>query len=1306
MGAFDDILGAPGAAPKTGAFDDILGPHAAAPPPVRPGNPIDRTIRHGVTQGLRNLGDFGTWASENPLARGVGAVLGTTERMGESGVSNLLDRAAGKKPRTNPIAGVMDPEGDPRVTHRLEHQEWEGPLAALNKHLPKWAQGSVPTGGARQVGLDLLTQTAHDPLTYVPGVDLFTIGSRLWRAAHAGEGVARAAGSVGRLLGDEGVRGAGQTERLNEGAARLNEHLRSNLTTSHDPLKGLHQSGLNITRSHEGGAHHLQAQREAQYAPVPDRQATLRQLGETMHAHGLRGRDITSHNPLGIHHPLGIHNTINHIPLDQRLALHKENKLTDAALWREGSPQARGQMRARGYQPTAADAALPSANLVQGDYGRRYIPEQSIQDQAVADEADAARGFSVSKGGVKRSKFDAPKHGGPQNLGPLDERFANRLQSSAYLEPKRRAEQSIIRDLGLTPSQAPRTDARIAELQGQLDLTPKAKAPDLFRHQYSMGAPEVSPIRGGTFFTQGEPAEAYGFSNKGGIGGKQLVKRVNAAKNPLDLRTPESIVAHHFAPGADAQGIGRFLGVHAAEKLRAGKPTAANLIRAHATGDEKTYARYLRALGLSPAEVSQALTHPTASINSVDDRIAAELAKKHGHDAIIANPMPGQPGKGGTNSELFALHPSAHEAPRTSNPQADLLARHIAKYKGLHERQTAAAYKDALLREKHLNPRASIGDQKLEGLREQLRQTPVDHPDREGLEKAVAAHENPLSGVLRGKKTAERIAARDVAFHGGDASAAFNEEGKALGHVSTGASGEKARQRRVAATGAQTRADATQSALRDLDSRLSKMGLKQQKKVTKKIAALRTRQALRDRRNLGSLENVARPKVRAAPETPNIFDLPNLSNRKLTHELPASSPVMKRVGALRDERARRGGKEFAPLLHALPTDTTKATGKVHRLADRAERDLELKNASNATAAAAHHAREARNAAVSQIEQGVGSDPLYGGNVGMPSPLHERLFGPKVHTEPGVFQGVGRGIKSAMFTWPGAHAVGNEAEQQVFAGGGLGTLARGMVESVKLGRKDPAALARMNFTKQHGATHEHGFEHRVPQWNPVSKWLNQGLTLSHEGQTSALMDKYIKDGLSPADAAEEVRKTFGRPHEQAKEVKKGEAAGGLFWNWLLGTVPRSAKKMMGSVKSRNNLKQFARVDEDANADVFEPEYGVEWNPGGFASRAASLAIRPAAYFGGESMDTALHETAAQGKRSPWDAAKGYVPFMGLSNLAPGSQVLTDAQRARGGYKKLPEWAKMMSLGGSYFTRAETPHAKLMRELKREGLMRSR
>jgi hypothetical protein len=1161
MGAFDDILGAPGAAPKTGAFDDILGPHAAAPPPVRPGNPIDRTIRRGVTQGLRNLGDFGTWASENPLARGVGAVLGTPERAEESGVSNLLSRAAGKKPRTNPVAGVLDPEGDPRVTHRLEHQEWDAPIAALNKHLPKWAQGSVPTGGWRQGLLDFLTQTGHDP-TFQAGLaanatgnpeigvplDVFAVGSRLWRMARGGEGVARAAGSVGRLLGDESTRAhitprGVHPEGFNEGAARLNEHLRSNLATSHDPLKGVQQSGLNITRSHEGGAHHLQAQREAEYAPVADRQATLRQLGETMHAHGLRGEDITSRNvtprnALGLSNPVGLNNVLQGvpqtfprgksaaaqalrgtrpavpeplIPLHQRLALHKENKLTDAALWREGSPQARGQMRARGYQPTAADAALPNANLVQGDYGRRYIPEQSIQDQAVADEADAARGFSVSKGGVKRSKFDAPKHGGPQNLGPLDERFANRLQSSAYLEPKRRAEQSIIRDLGLTPTQVGKTDARITDLKERLALTPKG--------------------------------------------------------------TPE-----------------------------------------HA-----------------------------------------------------------------------------------------LLAKHVGKYKALHERQTAAAYKDALLREKHLNPGASVGDQKLEGLREQLRQTPVDHPDRPAIEKAVAAHENPLEGILRGKKTAEKIAARDIAWHGGDASAAFDEKGRALGQVSTGSSGEKARQRRLAATGAQTRKDATQSALRDLDTRLSSMGLKQQKRAEAKLATLRTRQALRDRRNLGSIENVAKPKVRAAPETPNIFDLPNLSSRKLTHELPKSSPIMKRIATLRDERASRGGSEFAPLLHSLPTDTTKATGKVHRLADRAERDLALKHQADATAAAAYHADLARNAAVSKIEQGVGEDPLYGGNVGMPSPLHERLFGPKVHTEPGVFQGVGRGIKSAMFTVPTPHLIGNVGEQQAFAGGGPLSLARGAVEAVKLARKDPAALARMNLAKQHGAIHEHGFEHRVPQWNPVSKWLNQGLTLGHEGQASELMDKYIHAGMTPADAAEEVRKTFGRPHEQAKEVKKGEAAGGLFWNWLLGTVPRSAKKMLGSAKSRDALKQFARVDEDANADVFEPEYGVEWNPGGFASRAASLAVRPAAYFGGESMDTALHETAAQGKRSPWDAAKGYVPFMGLSNLAPGSQVLTDAQRARGGYKKLPEWAKMMTLGGSYFTRGETPHAKRLRELKREGLM---
>lgn len=1153
MGDFDDILGAAGKAPAAPAaggrdFDHILGAPAVNPPPVNRGNPIDRTIRHGVTQGLRNVGDFMGWATQNPLARGVGAVLGTTERAGESGTSWALDKLAGKKPRTNPIKGVLDPEGDPRVTHRLERQwaDW------ADQHIPGMREArahnaTLPQAdaGLRSAINDFQTQTLHDPATYVPGLDIFSILGRAARFARAGQGVRRAAGAVGETLGAYGMRGAeGASHPVNEAAARLNEHLKSNLTTSHDPLKGVQQSGLNITRSHEGGARHLQAKRETEYAPVPDRQATLRQLGDTLHAHGLTGKDITSknvtpRNALGLQNPVGLNNVLQGvpqsfprggseaakalrgtrpavpeplIPLHQRLALHKANKLTDAALWREGSPQARAQMRARGYQPSAEDAALPNANLVQGDYGRRYIPEQSIQDKTVADEA--ARGFSISKGGVKRSKFDAPKHGGPQNLAPLDERFANRLQSSAYLEPKRRAEQNIIRDLGLTPTQVGRTDARITDLKERLALTPKG------------------------------------------------------------------------------------------------------------------------------------------------------------------------------------------------TPEHDLLSKHVGKYQSLHQRQTAAAYKDALLREKHLNPLASVGDQKHEALRQQLAQTPLDHPDREALEKAVAAHENPLEGILRGKKTAEKIAARDVAFHGGDTSAAFNEKGKMQGRLSTGASGEKYRQRLLAATGAESRKTATQAALRDLDERLSKMGLKQQKKVTKKIGDLRTKQAMRERTNLASLEKHATPKVRAAPETPNIFDLPHLSNRKLTHELPKSSPVMKRIATLRDERERRGGAEFAPLLHALPTDTTKATGKVHRLADRAARDAALKHSALDTAAKAHKPRLEQNKAVSKIEKGVGADPLYQGQVGMPSPLHNRLFGPKVHTEPGIGQGVGRAIKSAMFTVPTPHLIGNVFEQQVFAGGGLGTLARGAVESAKLARKDPAALARMNFTKQHGAIHEHGFEHRVPQWNPASRWLNQGLTLGHEGQASALMDKYIKDGLSPADAAEEVRKTFGRPHEQAKEVKKGEAAGGLFWNWLLGTVPRSAKKMMGSAKSRNGLKNFARVDEDANADVFEPEYGVEWNPGGFASRAASLAIRPASYFGGASMDTALHETATAGKHSAWDAAKGYVPFLGLSNLAPGSQVLTDAQRARGGYKKLPEWAKAMTLGGSYYTRAETPHAKRMRELKREGLMQSR
>jgi hypothetical protein len=814
----------------------------------------------GLKQGVRNVQDWYEWATQNPLARGVGSVLGTTERAGVSGESWLLDKLAGKKPTTNPVAGVLDPEGDIPATHRLQQQE----ASWADQHIPGMREAREanarlpqPDNGFTQAINDFQTQSLRDAATYVPGLDVFSLGSRALRMA----GAYRALGAGGRAIGralPAGVRNA---------AATVNEHVRGGLTTSHDPLKGMQQSGLNITRAREGGARHLQAQREAEYAPVPERQATLAQLGETLKHHGLTGSDITSRNPLGIH------NAINHIPLHQRLALHQENKLTDAALWRQGSPQAHGQMRARGYAPSTADAALPSTNLIQGDYGRRYIPEQTIRDAEVSDEATAARGFSINRGGVKRSAHDTAKHGAPQNLAPLDERFANYLHSAAYLEPKRRAEQNIIRDLGLTPTQVGRTDARITDLKERLALTPKG------------------------------------------------------------------------------------------------------------------------------------------------------------------------------------------------TPEHDLLAKHIGKYQGLHTRQTAAAYKDALLREKHLKPGAtgSVADAKHEQLRQQLAQTPEDHPDREALERAVAAHENPLSGILRGKKTAEQVAARDVAWHGGDASAAFNDEGKLQGTLSTGASGEKLRQRRLAATGAETRRAATNAAMRDLDARLSKMGLKQQKKVTKKIGDLRTKQAMRERGNLESLEKHATPKVKPEPETPNIFDLPHLSSRKLTHELPKSSPVMKRIAELRDARERRGGAEFAPLLHSLPTDTTKATGKVHRLADRAERDAAVKRSSLETAAKEQAAKEARNAGIAKVKQGVEEDPLYQGKIEMPSPLHDRLFGPKVYEPPGLGEHIANFQKHLMFLNPLPHGGGNVGEQQALAGGGWGAAAHGVAEAVKIARKDPEALKRLDFT---------------------------------------------------------------------------------------------------------------------------------------------------------------------------------------------------------------------------------------------------
>jgi hypothetical protein len=199
-------------------------------------------------------------------------------------------------------------------------------------------------------------------------------------------------------------------------------------------------------------------------------------------------------------------------------------------------------------------------------------------------------------------------------------------------------------------------------------FTPTKEA-NLFRYQSAPGAPAGNPLRGGTSFSMGSPSEAYA-SHGRGLGGENLVGRVNTAKNPLDLRVKSD--TWPLPKELDLQEkISQYQGMSVARKLRPDKPTYENLRRAFESGDSKTYQRYLKALGVPPEDIAAILKHDASAgrfAGLADERIGSEMARRAGHDAIIRPPSGPRSGKGSLNPELFALHPSAH-APAMPPPK-------------------------------------------------------------------------------------------------------------------------------------------------------------------------------------------------------------------------------------------------------------------------------------------------------------------------------------------------------------------------------------------------------------------------------------------------------------------------------------------------------------------------------------------------------------------------------------------------------------------------------------------------------------
>jgi len=327
---------------------------------------------------------------------------------------------------------------------------------------------------------------------------------------------------------------------------------------------------------------------------------------------------------------------------------------------------------------------------------------------------------------------------------------------------------------------------------------------------------------------------------------------------------------------------------------------------------------------------------------------------------------------------------------------------------------------------------------------------------------------------------------------------------------------------------------------------------------------------------------------------------------------------------------------------------------------------------------------------------------------MPEALHDRMFGEKVIQEPSwLQQNVAKPFRTSLFANIVPH-VSNLNQQMGVGGkfGGWSASAEGAAHAARQIAGDPQALKEAEEARLHGAMPVHGYGSHEVQKNPVARAYNAQqnvLTKIHEGQATVMFHKARKAGLSGPDAAHEVRKAFGNPDEQSQFTKDVSRTGAPFASWVTSTVPRGAVNSISSQKGRASLKNYARATSDINQDYFEPEYGVDLDPGGFSSRVANFAFEPGRYWSSPSVKgtyTAMGEDSKQ--RGTGDIIKSYVPGGGLLDIV--KQPLKPKEQAQRSAKPMPLWLRAPAvIGGGHFSKSETPRHKAVRELIRQGLV---
>jgi hypothetical protein len=1379
----------------------------------------------------------------------------------------------------DPLKGVFDPEGSLDVAHRGEQKVIAPALAALNQHLPGWAQGRMPNPvGPEQAGLDFAWQIGTDPQTQAAiaatlGAGIPVVGPLLAATAAVLDPIVLAkwgheAAGGGKLL-------RAMSERVPEGMrTAVGKHIekaKSGFSTSHDPLKGYTQPGLNLQRAEEGEQRFLQHHRLGEYhAAILPMEDEIHKLDAIMRERGLNSSDLATADG------------INRLPPAARRTLRRINAITDKALWREGTLDVRRSMKRRGFRPTAEEAKLAPTNLITKDFGKHYLPEQNIFDEAASKELKAARGWSYNRGGVKQSKFDIQKNEFAQPTDPLFERLGQRLEHSAYLEPKRRMEQTMIRKLGLHPSNAASTAERMEHLKTKLTLTPKADqllarlSPEQRSAAEQMLAGEVDVVadpkvmstvsRIQSANTQRQALEKH-LGKYQTLFGKQAGEVAENEQRRAKYLRPDApqtetklpgVLRSHEEATARAVNQSRFLGksleaafndegerlghvntgraseraqnktVEAGRARRDEEAVRKQLRKSEASRGKET-ARVEKAVETGKAQLSkQAEKGVDAAIKS-DQNLTAGLKEVPGLNeqqqvgyarsggGMLGEGLTGKiDGQSAIDAEAAAKAKKLHGqrgqvTPGGPNPKgeepvgkATALRAALAGFQELEETQetrrlnikNAAAHNEQLTEQKRENdskrknedkelygrytqamqkqqlaydqasvkglPHQEVMDlyaqssrymKEAQALRKQSHEMSARHKEEQDAEREVIreAHRQWMQQgseyaegnaratelhaqirALEAEEKAERKAQpkrasvarqqeqkksspqqstpvsiiptpegadvnKDVeermgSLLGSEAAAHLKQvadELEAQAKSSTSLEGQLAEQRRHASTQAPQREDpldtkeiqaqraahaAAWERRGESDLDLSEL----EKSVPAVSQADRTRHGLPEALGgkIGEIldaqaEKTAKPKRKPAtkkaakspyqhvtppagearhffqPETQTLL---NRKGEKLRVTIDPAYNALQR--AARPTSINRPFQETASAVSRLGGHST--TKPLADIGERFSKNVAGRQKTALHAQQKQHELLKQNAAVEELNKRLEADPRYQASIPMPSAVNERLFGPKVYPEPHSLTDAGNAIRNAQFSFPFGHYFGNILDQQNLAGGGLGSVLAGALESAKIAKKDPAALRRLEQTQRKGATHIEGYESGIPELegedllakaSRLPQKAQDALTIAEQGQASHLFHKYLEKGMSPEDAAEEVRKTFGRPNEHSTIVKSLTNAGAPFANWLLSTVPRSAKKMLSNPSASRSLEAYARATRDTNEDWLEPEYGVDWNPGGWVSRAAELGLALPTYMSSRSLESPLTSMGEESRIDPGEALSTVAPFVG-------------------------------------------------------------